>query len=378
MERIGDCIRYTASHHNPKGEIMRKLLLILFLVVCPLTAFAQEEKPASLEQLILQQHFTQKELERTLTLIKQEETRAQRDVARLELDLKRQKLVIEAMRRHAGEVARAYYTGERANLLTLLFQADNFNQFLLMFDFFQLLYDRDMQRLEMYQTERARLVTMQEDEHRRLGQLRELRKKYEAQLAEMLAIQAEKEKNVQKLDDPAAVEALMDHLIDDWQKRGLPAFQTFFGLLADVMVQVPELATPDRIQSDGLFSHTLTIKQDEFNQFLMSKDELFKQSRFSFEDNKLIVEGTYDHMQLRLVGTYELVSPTQLKFHINELYFDGFALPPSTVADMENRYDLGFYPGLISPNIQVEGITMMNEELKLHLRLNLPFGFGKK
>ncbi|MFD2371039.1 coiled-coil domain-containing protein [Brevibacillus sp. GCM10020057] len=358
---------------------MRKFLLILFLVVvCPLTVFAQEEKPVSLEQLILQQHFTQKELERTLTLIKQEETRAQRDLAQLELDLKRQKLVIEAMHRHAGEVARAYYTGERANLLTLLFNADNFNEFLLMFDFIQLLYDHDMQRLEMYQTERAKLVTMQEDEHNRLEQLRDLRKKYEAQLAEMLAIQAEKEKNVQKLDDPAEVEALMDNLIDDWQKRGLPAFQTFFGLLADVMVQVPELVTPERIQSDGLFSHTLTIKQNEFNQFLMSKDELFKQSHFSFEDNKLIVEGTYDHIQLRLVGTYELVSPTALKFHINELYYDGFALPPSTIADMEKMYDLGFYPGLISPNIQVEGITMMNEELKLHLRFNLPFGFGKK
>jgi len=357
---------------------MRKFILILFLFVCPLTVFAQEEKPGSLEQLILQQHFTQKELERTLTLIKQEETRTQGDIARLELDLKRQKLVIEAMHRHAGEVARAYYTGERANLLTLLFNAENFNEFLLMFDFIQLLYDRDMQRLEMYQTERAKLFAMQEDEHNRLEELKELRKKYEARLAEMLAIQAEKEKNVQKLDDPASVEALMDHLIGDWQKRGLPAFQTFFGLLSDVMMQIPEIATPDRIQSDGLFSHTLTIRQDDFNQFLMNKDELFKQSRFSFEDNKLIVDGTYDHMRLKLVGTYELVSPTQLKFHISELYFDGFALPPSTVADMENMYDLGFYPGLISPNIQVEGITMMNEELKLLLRLNLPFGFGKK
>lgn len=378
MERIGAFIPYTASHHDTKGEIMRKFLLILFLVVCPLTVFAEEEKPVSLEQLILQQHFTQKELERTLTLIKKEETRTQGDIAQLELDLKRQKLVIEAMHRHAGEVARAYYTGERANLLTLLLNAENFNEFLLMFDFIQILYDRDMQRLEMYQTERTKLVTMQEEEHNRLAQLKELRQKYEAQLSEMLAIQAEKEKNVQKLDDPTTVEALMDHLIADWQKRGLPAFQTFFGVLADVMVQVPELATPDRIQSDGLFSHTLVINQDDFNQFLMNKDELFKQSHFSFEDNKLIVDGTYEHMQLRLVGTYELVSPSELKFHISELYFDGFALPPSTVADMEKMYDLGFYPGLISPNIQVEGISMQDEELKLHLRLNLPFGFGSK
>ncbi|MGZ0050016.1 coiled-coil domain-containing protein [Brevibacillus gelatini] len=357
---------------------MRKLLLVLFLLVCPLTVFAQEEAALPLEQLILQQHFTQKELERTLTLLKAEEARTYRDIAQIDLDLQRQKLVIEAMQRHAGEVARAYYTGERANLLTLILNAENFNQFLLMFDFYQMLYEHDMNRLQAYHAERTKLADMQTDKQNRLALLQDLRKKYEQQLAEMLAIQAEKEKNVQKLDDPTTVQALMDHLIDDWEQRGLPAFQTFFGILAKVMMQVPELATPDRIQSDGLFNHTLTIKQSDFNQFLMQKDELFKQSRFSFVDNKLIVEGTYDHMELRLVGSYELVSPTELKFHISELSFDGFALPQATIDEMEKAYDLGFYPELISPNIQVLGISLQNEELKLQLKLNLPFGFGKK
>lgn len=357
---------------------MRKLLLVLFLLVCPLTVFAQEEAALPLEQLILQQHFTQKELERTLTLLKAEEARTYRDIAQIDLDLQRQKLVIEAMQRHAGEVARAYYTGERANLLTLILNAENFNQFLLMFDFYQMLYEHDMNRLQAYHAERTKLADMQTDKQNRLALLQDLLKKYEQQLAEMLAIQAEKEKNVQKLDDPTTVQALMDHLIDDWEQRGLPAFQTFFGILAKVMMQVPELATPDRIQSDGLFNHTLTIKQNDFNQFLMQKDELFKQSRFSFVDNKLIVEGTYDHMELRLVGSYELVSPTELKFHISELSFDGFALPQATIDEMEKAYDLGFYPELISPNIQVLGISLQNEELKLQLKLNLPFGFGKK
>lgn len=358
---------------------MRKFLLILLLLLaCPLSVIAQEEPPASLEQLILQQHFTQKELERTLSLIKEEEKQTYGELAKLDLDLQRQKLVIEAMHRHAGEVARAYYTGERANLLTLLFNAENFNEFLLMFDFFQIVYDRDMERLQSFQAERARLTALQSEQQSRLSRLKELRQAYEGQLAEMLAVQAAKEANVQKLDDPTSVEALMDHLIADWQTRGLPAFQTFFGMLSNVMVQVPELATPDRIQSNGLLSHTLTIRQDDFNHFLMAKDDLFKQSHFSFEDNKLIVEGTYDHMELRLVGSYELVSPKQLKFHINELYFDGFALPDTTIEEMEKMYDLGFYPELISPNIQVEGITMANEELKLQLKLNLPFGFGKK
>lgn len=352
---------------------MRKFLLILLLVLCPLTVFAQEEQSVPLEQLILQQHFTQKELERTLTLIKTEESRTKSDIARLELDMQRQKLMIDAMSRHAGEVALAYYTGERASLLTLLFQAESFNQLLLMVDFMQYLFERDVARLEMFQEERTRLATMQADRQAYLTQLATLRAKYEAQLTEMLAIQAEKEQNVQKLDDPTSVETLMNHLIMDWQQRGLPAFQTFFGTLANVMVQIPELATPERIQSSGFFTHTFTITQDEFNQFLASKNEMFKQTTFHFNDNQLIVEGTYDHMELRLVGAYELVSPKQLKFHIESLYFDGFELPRSTVDEMEQMYDLGFYPELISPNIQIEKFSLLDEKLKLQLKLNLSF-----
>jgi len=362
---------------------MRNCLLILFalmLILCPFTQAVQAADNRALEQLILQQHFTQKELERTLSLIKAEEGQLQAEIARLDVELKRQKLVMEAMRRHAGEIARAYYTGQRVSLLSLLLDTENFNDLLLLFQFLQILYQRDMAKLEAFQAERARSEALQNDKQSRLHTIHELRARYEQQLAEMLAIQAEKEQNVRKLPDPATVDGLMDHLIVDWRTRGLPAFQTFFSMLANVMTQIPELATPDRIQSDGLLSHTLTIKQEEFNQFLMSKDELFKQAHFQFENGELTVDGTYDHMHLRIVGSYELVSPKQLKFHIKQMLFDGFALPRSTIAEMEKTYDLGFYPELISPNILVENLTMANQELKLQVKLNLPFGlqFGTK
>ena len=375
VERKQPLSRKNVSHHVGKGETMRNILLVLLLVLFPATALAQEQEQPSLplEQLILQQHLTQKELERTLSLIKEEEIKTKREIARLEIDTQRQKLKMDAMRRHAGQVARAYYTGERASLLTLLFEAKDFHQLLLMVDFFQYLYQRDLNRLEMFQAEREKLVMLQSEQQEKLASLIDLRKRYETRLAEMLAIQAEKEQNVQKLDDPTRVQALMNDLLVDWQKRGLPAFQKFFATLSEVMVHVPELATPDRIRSNGLFSHTLTISQNDFNLFLASKNELFKQSRFTFGENQLTVEGTYEQMQLRLTGNYELVSPTHLKFHITSLFFDGFELPPSTVEEMENMYDLGFYPGLISPNLSVDHLTMVDEELKLYLKLD--FGF---
>ena len=354
---------------------MRNILLVLLLVIFPWTVLAQEQEqpPLPLEQLILQQHLTQKELERTLQLLKEEENKTKGEIARLAIDSQRQKLKMEAMRRHAGKVAHAYYTGERASLLTLLFEAKDFHQLLLMFDFLQYLYKRDVDRLLMFQAEREKLLSMQKEQEEKLASLSELRKQYEARLAEMLAVQAEKEKNLQKLDDPARMQALMDHLLTDWQENGLPAFQKFFATLSEVMAEFPELATPERIRSNGLFSHTLTISQNDFNRFLASKNELFKHSCFTFEDDQLTVEGTYDQMHMRLTGRYELVSPTHLKFHITSLFYEGFELPASTVEEMEKKYDLGFYPQLIAPNISVEKLTMQDEELKLYLKLN--FGF---
>ncbi|WP_198430816.1 hypothetical protein, partial [Rhodococcus rhodochrous] len=90
----------------------------------------------------------------------------------------------------------------------------------------QLLYERDISRLEKFQAERAKMTALQADKLERLTALQDLRKQYELQLAEMLAVQTEKEKNLQMVGDATSVQSLMDHLIVDWQKRGLPAFQT--------------------------------------------------------------------------------------------------------------------------------------------------------
>ena len=205
------------------------------------------------------------------------------------------------------------------------------------------------------------------------SQVKQIRKQYEERLREIMALQLEKEQNLQRLDDPTAVQSLMDHLVNDWRERGLPAFRKFFAVLSNVMGEISELATPDRIQSNGLFSHTLTIGEKEFNNFLVSKNELFAQSYFQFNDDKLIVDGSYEQINLRIVGEYELVSPTELQFHIDQLLFDGFELPRSTIEELAQEFDLGFYPELINPHIRVDSLTLDEQRLQLNLKWELPF-----
>ncbi|HZG14609.1 MAG TPA: hypothetical protein VE710_06260 [Candidatus Bathyarchaeia archaeon] len=361
---------------------MRRMFIIMLVFLLSLSSVSSvvvaAEPPLPLEELILQQHLTQKELERSLSLLQAEEKTLQTEIAQLTLDMGKQASVIAAMRKHAGEVAKAYYMGERVSLMSLLFDTENFNDFLLLYEFLQLLYERDINTLERFQQERAKLGQMQTTKQSRLARVTELRKHFESQLQQLLIVQAEKERNLNKLSNPASVETLMDHLIVDWRERGLPAFNTFFSELAAAMFQVQELATPERISSEDLFSHTLTISEEDFNQFLMSKNDLFKQSRFTFDNDQLIVEGSYDQMNLRIEGNYEYVSPKELKFHITKLTFDGFELPQTTITEMEKKYDLGFYPSVISPNVQVQSIRLADQALTLKLKLNFPFGFGKK
>ncbi len=354
--------------------ILMFFALLLLIPVLPTGA----EDTADLEHLILQQHLTQKELERNLAVIKSEESKLLADIAQLDMDMDRQALIIAANRRHAGEIARSYYTGQRSGLLTLLFDTKNFNTFLVYYNFLQLIFEKDIKKLEQFQAERQKAVELQALKQTRLAEVKSLRSQYETRLAEMIAVRTEKEQNLQKLPDPTAVQALMDHLLADWQKKGLPAFRSYFGVLTKVMFQIPEMITPDRIKPTGFLSQTLTIKEDDFNQFLVAKDPLFQQSHFSFDNNQLIVEGSYEQMNIKMVGEYQLVSPTELQFHITQLFYDGFQLPETTVAELEKEFDLGFYPSLISPNIKVEGISLLNKELSLQIKLSLPFSLNSE
>ena len=188
----------------------------------------------------------------------------------------------------------------------------------------------------------------------------------------------EKEEKLKLVGDVTSMESLMVHLVTDWRKRGLPAFRSYFGVLAQVMNSLPELVTSDRFKSNGLLTHTLTIGEAEFNEFLASKNEIFKQSHFQFSDNQLTVDGVYEDIHMKIIGHYELVSPTELRFKMTDLYYDGFELPESTIAEMETEYDLAFYPAKIAPNIQVEKFSLEDQELQLQIKIGLSFDFGAK
>ncbi|MGC5325583.1 coiled-coil domain-containing protein [Brevibacillus sp. SYSU BS000544] len=354
----------------------KTVMIVLFVLIFSTPpSVLQAEEILPIEQLILQQHFTQMELERNLTLVKAEEATLFREIEKLDQQLISKEQHMRQMRKHAGDVARAYYMGERDSLLSLLFETKNFNDLLLLLDFLEYLFERDMSKLETFQAERQQAIELQASKQVRLNKVQQLRTHFEQQLAEIKRIQAEKEKNLQTLKDPTSVQTLMDHIITDWRNRGLPAFRTYFAALSTVMLELQELATPEHIQSNGLFSHRLTIGEAEFNQFLASKNELFKESKFQFTNNQLIVDGSYQQMNLKIVGNYELVSPTELKFHMKQLLFDGFLLPDTTIKELEKEYNLGFYPTLISPNIKVEGMTLADQKLELDIKFELGFGF---
>ncbi|WP_232698357.1 coiled-coil domain-containing protein [Brevibacillus daliensis] len=326
-----------------------------------------------MEHTILQQHLTQLELERNLGILREEEKRINKELATLELEAKRQELTIASSRKHAGKVARAYYMGKRDDLLTLLFNAKDFNQILASMSMMERIFAHDMKKLEKFQGALARSKEIASQKEAQLKQIRELRISYENRLTELLAVKMMKEENLEKLPETSTIEALMKDLVDDWRTRGLPVFRDFFSVLAGVMQDLPELVTSDRIQSEGLFTHKLVITEEEFNQFLLLKNPMFQHAYFTFDDNHLEVVGNYDNVNVKIRGMYKKVSPIELQFQITELIYEGFQLPLSTAEEMTKEYDLGFYPSLINENIRVEEVTLDNHKLEIKIK----FDFSK-
>lgn len=344
---------------------------LVFLIITFSSAHVWAEENFSLEQLILQQSFTLNELERSIHNLKMEEIRLTREVALMDRQLKEQEAILEERRKHAGAIARAYYTGERASLFSLLLDAEDFSELLFVSDFLHDVFRLDLERLESYHQAQVQAEELRSGIREKLLKTRTVRSYMEQQLQEVIRLRQAQANLLAFLPDAQIVNRLMTLLLDKWNNQGLPTFHEYFRTLARVIPQIRELATPERISANGLFTRTLSIPEKEFNRFLSSKHDMFKEIRFSFRNQRLIVEGSYRESHLKMVGRYVIKNPQHLMFEIEQLSFEGIPLPRSTIEEMQQMYDLSFYPKLIAPNVQVTGVELANQRLRIQLHFSL-------
>ena len=61
----------------------------------------------------------------------------------------------------------------------------------------------------------------------------------------------------------------------------------------------------DLLEIDG-FNYTLTIPDDKLNEFLRAQNDIFDNFAFAFEQDKVVITGKRDDLEVELSGHYSL------------------------------------------------------------------------
>jgi len=128
----------------------------------------------------------------------------------------------------------------------------------------------------------------------------------------------------------------------------------------------------DMLSIDGL-NYTLTIPEKKLNEFLREQNEMFNNFEFVFEDDAVSVSGQRDGLDVTITGHYTIENKPDngILFHVDELKFNGLALPDTTRKSLEEEFDLGFYPQKIVSFLKAKSVSVKDGQLVVKLSVSL-------
>ncbi|OPA78443.1 hypothetical protein BVG16_11235 [Paenibacillus selenitireducens] len=281
---------------------------------------------------------------------------------------------IESKRDQAGQVLRAYYMGDRNTLLTTLLSLDSLQKFFMVFDFYSIIMERDHEILNTYATEFKALEQTEQNYHMKQNELTSVLSNLKEQRSRVLALQSEVNNQLAHSTDADKLKALIDELTSFWQNIGMYEVRSYFRALADAMQDLPSLIknTKDSLVINGL-NYTITLKEDDLNQFLRNKNEMFQNFAFRFETDQLVAVGERNNIKVEIKGHYTVENTPEncILFHVDHLVFNGLELPDTTRKALEKEFDLGFYPAKLVSFIQATDVSIEDHVLQVKLKMNL-------
>ncbi|MFH5182802.1 hypothetical protein ACHHV8_09310 [Paenibacillus sp. TAB 01] len=342
-------------------------------------------------KLLLQKSLTAYEIDQELERIESEERQLEQKISKTEQDIQTQQALSAETRKHAAKVLRAYYMGDRDSLWMLLFSTASFKDALTLFDYLQMIVRNDRDTLHKHLTNQKQLQELQSSLLTSKTSLEQAKARFLAQKDQRLQLQQQLDAELAK--QPAAANAVilqqMAQLTVQWQDKGIPLFRTYFQALAQAMKQLPEMVSAPGTNSSqdqsGLnqhliingFQYTFQISDQDLNEFLRSKNPIFRNLNFQFNSGIVTASGKQDDMEVTIIGHYELATKgedkpkTYVRFRMDQLRFNGFDLPQTTIEAMEKEFDLGIYPQMLASFLQVTGVQVENGKLSLLFKLAL-------
>lgn len=351
------------------------MLLCLCLVLSAYTwapARANEQQTLDQSRDLLQKSLTITELDREIERLTEQEKRIADQLLQTEAGMEEKQIQMEQAREHAGKVLRAYYMGERNDWWTLLLQTESLGDAIAVYQYLTMIFVNDRKRLTAYADSYQQLNELKEELTAHDEELKEIKEQFINQREQRLALQQEVDEGLANNPEAAEVFKQMIDLTTAWQEKGLPLFRKYFQAISSEMPSISELLTGDS-RSQYMSGLTFQISDQDLISFFRSRNPLFNNLEFSFQDGYFIAEGQEDDVEVTIKGQYvlEMHEVSLLRFYVEELTFNGFVLPDSTNRSLEEEFPLGFSPENIVAFLQASEVSTENGMLTLKLKLKL-------
>jgi hypothetical protein len=333
-------------------------------------------------KLLLQKGLTVYEIDQELTRVRQQEHNITLQISDTEQKLQLQLKRSEETKRHAAKVLRSYYMGDRDSLWMLLFSISSFKDALYTLDYLQMIVRNDHNALARHAENQRQLKELGQTLANEQASLVLTKERYLAQREQMVRLQQQLDEDLSNQKEAVLILQQITNMTLLWQDKGIPLFKTYFQALAAAMKELPDIISDN---STGItkhliingFQYTFQITDGELNEFLRSKNPIFQNLTFRFTDTEVLAGGTHEGVEIHIKGKYEMASKEDekgkpfIRFTIQQLQFNGFELPRSTVEAMEQEFDLGIYPQNLAAFLTLTGLKLENGKLSIMLKLSL-------
>ncbi|UHA74141.1 hypothetical protein [Paenibacillus sp. 481] len=339
----------------------------------PTIPFLGSEQPSPEELKLLQQSLSLTELDKEIERIGQRERGASDKKRTTEQQLIEHEQLAAKQRERAGRVLRSYYIGERDMLLQAMLSAKQWQDMLALFDYFHLFFESDHKVLQAYNNQMKHLKELKVTHEKSERELNSVRSQLVAQRDRVASLQRQFDKDLASSGNPEAMSKLIDEFTVYWKSVGLYEVRYYFRAMASAMHNLPQFIKKEGNMSIDGFNYTVRIKDEQLNEFLRQENEIFKPFAFRFEDDLIVAEGERDGLRVLIAGNYTIETEPQnvIRFHVQRLKFNGLELPQSTIQDLEDQFDLGFYPQQLVSFIVAKEVTVDKGEITVKLTTNL-------
>ncbi|NDI33685.1 coiled-coil domain-containing protein [Chengkuizengella sediminis] len=337
-------------------------------------SYALQTDDLSLDETIklLEKGLTIFEIDQELERLNIKEKEVEKAISVTEANILTQHKLVEKSRKKSGEVLKKYYTKERDDLIHLLFSSESISEVLSVLEFMQAIVSRDQKILSDFQNDYDELQILYHELLNTQTELVHIKKALVFEKERLISLQHELDDEIEQLEDGESILEQIDQLTMAWESKGLPLFKTYFQALADAMQNLPDILTDNKqhLQLEGL-QFVFQITDDELNEFLRKQDPLFEPFQFEFQKDEIVAYGTNEQINIKLSGMYQIVFEPEniIQFQVNELQYNDFLLPDTTIRALEEEFDLAFYPKKIAPFVEAKEIDLSEGNLKIFLKL---------